>query len=243
MKSLNELNLSNKKYIIFDMDGTLIDSIGIWNWTDQELIKDFAGVSVDLEEIQVARDNFLHTHQDGDIYLDWGAHLIKKYNFSLKDPQKLLDIRWDISNIILENELDFKPDAAPLILELKKMGYILVLATMTTQVQLDVYSKKNKKMLQQMNIAEVFDLITKKEDVKNKKPHPEIYNRIMQHYNANPNECLIFEDSFTGVLAGRNAGVEVVNIYDKYADVNRDKINSLADYSIMNYKEFLNYLK
>ena len=65
----------------------------------------------------------------------------------------------------------------------------------------------------------------------------------MQHYNANPNECLIFEDSFTGVLAGRNAGVEVVNIYDKYADVNRDKINSLADYSIMNYKEFLNYLK
>ena len=93
----------------------------------------------------------------------------------------------------------------------------------------NLYSKFNWKYL-------LINLII----IKNK---AEIYNRIMQYYNANPNECLIFEDSFTGVLAGRNAGVEVVNIYDKYADVNRDKINSLADYSIMNYKEFLNYLK
>ena len=243
MKTLKELDLSNKKYIIFDMDGTLIDSIGIWNRTDQDLIRDFSGIDVDLKEIQIARDDFLHTHQDGDIYLDWGAHLIKKYNFRLQDPKELLHLRWERSNEILENELDFKPDAVPLVLKLKKMGYTLVLATMTTQVQLDVYSKKNKKMLNQMNIAEVFDLITKKEDVKNKKPHPEIYNKIMQHYNANPNECLIFEDSFTGILASKNAGVEVVNIYDKYADVNRDKINSLTDYSIRNYREFLDYLE
>lgn len=69
---------------------------------------------------------------------------------------------------------------------------------MTTQVQLDIYSKKNRKMLQQMNIEEVFDLITRKEDVQNKKPNPEIYNKIMQHYNAKPEECLIFEDSYTG---------------------------------------------
>ena len=37
MKQLNELKLKDKKYIIFDMDGTLIDSIGVWNRTDQKL--------------------------------------------------------------------------------------------------------------------------------------------------------------------------------------------------------------
>ncbi len=239
MKNLKELNLKDKKYIIFDMDGTLIDSIGVWNRTDQKLIEEFGGMSISLDDIQTERDAFLHSNQASDIYLAYCEYLIKKYDFSIQDAEKLLKIRWDKSGEILENEMDFKPDVVDLILRLKDLGFTLVLATMTTQVQLDIYSRKNKKMVEQMNIVNVFDLITRKEDVKNKKPNPEIYNKIMQHYNANPNECLIFEDSYTGVLASNNAGIEVVNVYDKYADVDRDKINEITDYSITKYKEFI----
>lgn len=239
MKQLNELKLKDKKYIIFDMDGTLIDSIGVWNRTDQKLIEEFGRISIDLDDIQTERDAFLHSNQDSDIYLAYCEYLIKKYNFSIRDAQTLLKIRWNKSGEVLENEMDFKPDVVKLILMLKDLGFTLVLATMTTQVQLDIYSKKNKRMLEQMNITEVFDLITRKEDVKNKKPNPEIYNKIMQYYNASPSECLIFEDSYTGVLASKNAGIEVVNIYDKYADLDRKKINEITDYSIQTYKEFV----
>lgn len=242
MRSLNELNLKNKKYIIFDMDGTLIDSIGVWNRTDQVLIERFGGISVDLDDIQIERDSFLHSNQGSDIYLKFCEYLINKYNFSIRDEQQLLDIRWKISSEILEREMDYKPDVVQLIKQLKSLGFVLVLATMTTQVQLDVYSKKNKKMIEQMNIYDVFDLVTRKEDVENKKPNPEIYTKIMEHYNASPDECLIFEDSYTGVLASKNAGIEVVNIYDKYADIDRDKIDDIADYKIYNYKEFVNYV-
>ena len=66
---------------------------------------------------------------------------------------------------------------------------------------------------------------------------------IRQHFNAEPSECLIFEDSYTGVLASKNAGIEVVNIYDKYADLDRDKINAIADYRIDNYRQFINFLE
>ncbi len=242
MRSLNELNLKNKKYIIFDMDGTLIDSIGVWNRTDQVLIERFGGISVDLDDIQIERDSFLHSNQGSDIYLKFCEYLINKYNFSIRDEQQLLDIRWKISSEILEREMNYKPDVVQLIKQLKSLGFVLVLATMTTQVQLDVYSKKNKKMIEQMNIYDVFDLVTRKEDVENKKPNPEIYTKIMEHYNASPDECLIFEDSYTGVLASKNAGIEVVNIYDKYADIDRDKIDEIADYKIYNYKEFVNYV-
>lgn len=242
MKSLNELNLNTKKYMIFDMDGTLIDSIGVWNRVDQELIKRFGGINISLDFIQKERDGFLHTNQDSDIYLAFCEYLIKKYNMSIQNPKELLQLRWDISGEILETEMDFKPDAPDLILKLRKLGFTLVLATMTTQIQLNIYSRKNQRMLSQMNIEEVFDFITRKEDVKNKKPHPEIYLKIMEKYGAAPNECLIFEDSYTGVLASNNAGIEVVNVYDKYAEVDRDKIDSLADYSIQNYREFIDFI-
>ena len=242
MKNLNNLKLKEKKYIIFDMDGTLIDSIGLWNVTDQKLIEEYAGITIDLNTVQLERDSFLHNNQDSDIYLAYCDYLIKKYGLSIQNANELLNIRWDISNKVLATEMDFKSGVVELILKLKSLGFTLVLATMTTQIQLDVYAHKNMKMIKQMNIHEVFDYITTKDDVIRKKPDPEIYNLIIEHYHTTPNECLIFEDSYTGILASKNAGIEVVNIYDKYADIDREKINALTDYSINNYKEFLNYV-
>ena len=243
MQDLDTLNIKNKKYIIFDMDGTLIDSIGVWNNTDQKLIEKFGDTTIDLGTIQLERDSFLHDNQDGNIYVAYCEYLIKKYSFSNKNAEQLLNARWNISNKVLATEMDFKPDVVELISKLKNLGFILALATMSTQAQINVYSYKNIKMMKRMNIEEAFDFITTKDDVARKKPDPEIYNKIIKHYSARPDECLIFEDSYAGVLAGKNAGIEVVNIYDKHADLDRDKINAIADYSVLNYREFIDYVE
>ena len=47
MKNLSQLDLKEKKYIIFDMDGTLNDSIGVWNITNQKLIHKYSGETID----------------------------------------------------------------------------------------------------------------------------------------------------------------------------------------------------
>ena len=127
-------------------------------------------------------------------------------------------------------------------MKLKQLGFKVALATVTTQKQIDIYSTKNKKMLKQMNIRDVFDFIITQDDIRYKKPHPEIYNKVIKHYNATPDECLVFEDSYTGILSSKSAGIEVVNVYDKYSDSDRDKINEIADYSIKNYQEFIDFV-
>ena len=76
MKKLSKLRLKDKKYIIFDMDGTLIDSIGVWNMTDQKLIEEYGGMNINIDDIQLERDAFLHSDQDSDIYLAYCEYLI-----------------------------------------------------------------------------------------------------------------------------------------------------------------------
>lgn len=243
MKNLSELKLKEKKYIIFDMDGTLIDSIGVWNRVDQKVIQEYAGLTIDLDVIQKERDEFFHQNQVGDIYLAYCRFLIEKYNLDVQTDSELQQIRLIKSGEVFENEMDYKPYAVDLLKKFKELGFTIILATTSTQTELDIYSRKNKKMISQMNIVDDFDLVLKKEDVKNIKPNPEVYNKILGFYNATPDECLAFEDSYVGVLASKDAGIEVVNVYDRYADKDRERINEIADYSIKDYTEFLKLIE
>lgn len=77
MRDLNELKLKDKKYIIFDMDGTLIDSVGVWNRTDQILIERYGRKIIDLDIIQNDREEFLRSNQSSIIYLEYCRYLIE----------------------------------------------------------------------------------------------------------------------------------------------------------------------
>lgn len=242
MKRLNQLDMKKKKYIIFDMDGTLIDSIGVWNTIDQRLVLKYTNKYVDETTIQTQRDTFLNANKGNDTYIEYCRFLIKLYKMDT-DINSLMRDRVLFSDKMLSKELDYKSGAPELLYKLKEMGYTLVLATMTTKQQIDVYAKENKKMAKAIDLYKVFDYITTIEDVKEKKPNPEIYLNIMKHFNATCDECLIFEDSLTGVLSACNANIEVINIYDSYADINREEIDKISDYKIRNFYEFIQYLK
>jgi phosphoglycolate phosphatase-like HAD superfamily hydrolase len=110
MKSLEELRLKDKKVVIFDLDGTLIDSIGVWNMTDQKLIHDYSGIDVELEKVQADRDYFLNNNPSSDIYTAYCEYLINKYGLSIDNPSELSDIRKDTANEVLKDEIGFKPD-------------------------------------------------------------------------------------------------------------------------------------
>ena len=68
MKEFSKEFLKNKKVIIFDFDGTLADTVGIWNEVDFKAIKEMSGKEVNLDTIQKERDRVLLENKDKSVY-------------------------------------------------------------------------------------------------------------------------------------------------------------------------------
>lgn len=126
---------------------------------------------------------------------------------------------------------------------LKRNNYILAIATTTTIKQLNIYRYLNEHMIKEAPIDKTFDLVLAQDDVTNMKPNPEVHFKIMDYFNCDREECLIFEDSLSGIQAGNNAGIDVVAMYDKFSDNDREAINNKSRYQFNDFTQVIKELK
>ena len=102
--------VKNKKVIIFDMDGTLIDSIGIWNKIDIELIKTIGNGKIDDVDIGKQRDIKLKEYSKSeDVYLEYCGFLREKYNSKMA-KEDIKKLRYEIADNYLRKVTDYKPN-------------------------------------------------------------------------------------------------------------------------------------
>lgn len=107
----------------------------------------------------------------------------------LADPQVLLDNQW--------------PHNVDLLHEVRRRGCKLGLATMT-------YCTQALRVLEVLNLADAFDFVATRDDVERGKPDPEIYLLVAEELGVPPGECLVIEDSPSGVRAALAAGMRCV---------------------------------
>lgn len=233
-----------KKLIIFDLDGTLIDSVGIWNEIDQKLIETIAKCEINNNiDIGKRRDEKLKefsTYEDS--YLEYCGFLKEEYHSNMT-KQEIKKLRYEIADRYLREVIDYKPNAEKVLKYLKEKGFLLAIASTTNEHTIEIYKKDNRNIIKKANLEDIFSIIYAKGAVKELKPNPAIHNRILKKLDLKPEECLIIEDSLIGVEAANNANIEVAVMYDKYSDGNREEINQLCQYQFNNFEEMLNTIK
>ncbi len=234
--------LEGKKLVIFDLDGTLLDTVGLWNEIDREIISTFGTKPApDLKTIQTERDRIINNAQDPHPYIAYCEYLKAHYAATL-DAQSLYDERYRIADDFLTNRVDYKPAAPEFLKALKARGLKLAVASTTRGKNIEIYRTKNRHLLEKAPFDEMFEVVYSRNDAERIKPDPAIHIRLMREFNVTPQECLIFEDSLVGAQAAHAAGIECAVIYDQYSDDDRDELNRLADYRLNDFNQALKFI-
>ncbi|MCM0647823.1 HAD family phosphatase [Clostridium swellfunianum] len=213
--------LNNIKAAIFDLDGTLVDSMGIWEKIDIEFLKE--------RGLQVPSD--LRDHIEHLSFIDTAKYF--KDRFNLNETVEEIMAEWNnMANYEYSNTITLKPGAKEYLNCLKAKGIKLALATSNSHPLLEAVLKNN-------GVFEYFDSITTTIEVDKGKNHPDIYLLSAKKMNVSPDNCIVFEDIYPAVLGAKAAGMTVAAIYDIYSEHQKEDIIKTADYFIYEYKELI----
>ncbi|WP_373897379.1 HAD family hydrolase [Haloimpatiens sp. FM7315] len=213
--------LNNIKAAIFDMDGTLIDSMWIWSKIDTDyLTKRNISVPNDLKG-SIEHLTFEET-----------ANYFKN-RFNLKDSVNDIMQEWnDMAYNEYKFNVDLKPGAKEYLNMLKAMNIKIALATSNNKLLMEMALKKNC-------IYDYFDAISTTDEVTRGKAFPDIYLLTANKLNIAPCNCIVFEDILPAVKGAKLAGMKVVAIHDTFSENQKKELIKKADKYILNYHEIL----
>lgn len=211
--------LKNIKAVIFDMDGTFIDSMWLWRSIDIEYLERFGHSLPDDLQKSIEGKSFTET-----------AHYFKK-RFSISDSVEEIKKEWNkMAKEYYSSKVTMKKEADKFIKYLVKENYKTGIGTSNSREMVELIMEK-------FELEDYFGTICTSCEVGKGKPNPDIYLKVAENLGVEPRECLVFEDIPMGIMAAKNAGMKVCAIYDDFSKDMDDEKKELADYYINSYEE------
>lgn len=215
--------LTNIDAVIFDMDGSLIDSMWIWPKVDNEYMKKY----------HLTMPDHFHETIEGMSYTETAQYFLDTFpslNCTLKEVQQ----EWvDMTFEKYTTEVQLKPGAMEFMEKACERGLKLGIATSNARELVDA-------TLEALKISDMFASVRTSCEVSAGKPAPDVYLKVAEDISVRPEHCLVFEDIPNGIQAGKNAGMKVCAVDDDFSRPLEARKKALADYFIKTYYDIPN---
>lgn len=213
--------LKNIRAVLFDLDGTLVDSM--WMWKDIDI--EYLG----CRHLTLPED--LQRAIEGKSLTETAIYF--KERFALPDSLEEIKKEWmDMAREKYRSQVPLKPGAREFLEELKRQG-----------IRTGIASSNGMEMIQTVlkarQVESMFDSIHTCCEVKRGKPSPDIYQLVASDLGISEKECLVMEDIPMGILAGRRAGMRTCAVEDPASRDQREEKRRLADFYIRDYYDIL----
>ena len=208
------------KAYIFDLDGTIFESMDVWNQVDTAFFE-----KRNLSHPQDYTDAILAMH-----FEEAAAYTISRFNLD----ETVEDVVKEWLSLAAEayNHVQLKPYAKEYITSLAAKGHKLAVATSLSTELLEPTLRKH-------GLYDMFHVICTAKDVGCGKAKPDIFLLTAKKLGVEPEECLLFDDILAAIKSAKSIGMKVCAVYEKTSQGDWDAMKALADYAIVDFSEML----
>ena len=210
-----------KDYILFDLDGTLLDSMGVWSQIDVDFL---AKRGLELPEDYQRIITPLGAKEAAD-------YTIRR--FGLPDTPEMLMEEWlSMAHEEYSKRIPLKPYALEYVKKLHREGKRMAIATSSDRYLV-------LPALERTGLLPMMDAVITTADVKRGKGFPDIYEKAAADLGLEASGCAVFEDIIEGIRGAKAGGFLAVGVYEKQNEESYGLIREEADVYIHSFKELL----
>ena len=209
--------LKDIQAVLFDLDGTLVDSMWVWRDIDIAYLGKFGLTLPESLQAEIEGKSFTETA----VYI--------KERFDIPDSIEEMKAAWNrMAFDKYTHEVPLKKGAREFLNHCKEKGIRLGIATSNSRELVD-------NIIRVHGLSDYFTGVVTGCEVERGKPSPDVYLEAARRCGVEPSACLVFEDIIPGIMAGRAAGMKVCAVEDDYSLPQEMEKRRLADYYIKDY--------